>query len=75
MVSCVATSFSDIGLSLNVDKCKFLSFNNISSTSLRCSGFTIPLVDSLRWLGISITNSLPSLVFRACASAQSQILI
>ena len=73
MVSRVATSFSDIGLSLNVDKCKFLSFNNISSTSLRCSGFTIPLVDSLRWLGISITNSLPSLRQRTVSDINMKI--
>ena len=73
MDSHVSTSFSDIGISCNVDKCEILSFNDNSSTSLRCSGFTIPLVDSLRWLGISITNTLASLRQRTVSDINKKI--
>ena len=56
-----ATSVSDIRLSLNVDKCEFLSFNKNSSTLLCCCGFTMPLVDSLLRISISLINTLPSI--------------
>ena len=72
-VSYMFHSFLDIGLSLNVDKCEFISFNTNSSTPLRCSGFAIPLVDSLRWLGISITNSLSSLCQRTVSEINNKI--
>ena len=61
MVSIVSDTFSDIDLSLNIDKCEFLPYNCTTATPFHCNNFTIPLVDCIRWLGISITNNLLSL--------------
>ena len=61
MVFIVFDAFSDIALSLNIDKCKFLPYNCTTATPLHCNNFTIPLVDCIRWLGISITNNISSL--------------
>ena len=58
MVSSVSNSFSGIGLLLNKEKCEFLSFASTSSSPLNCDTFSIPSVDSLQWLGISLTNNL-----------------
>ena len=60
MVSSVSDAFSRIGLSLNKEKCEFLSFTSTSSSPLNCDTLSIPSVDSLRWLGISLTNNLSS---------------
>ena len=56
MVSIVSDAFSDIGLSLNIDKSEFLPYNCTTAIPLHCNNFTIPLVDCIRWLGICITN-------------------
>ena len=58
MVSLVSQSFLNIGLSLNLDKCEFLSYNLSSSTPLVCNEFSVLSVSSFRWLGITVSNSL-----------------
>ena len=51
-----------IGLSLNIANCEYLSFNDKFGTGgLNCRLFIIPRVSSLRWLGISICDSVSAL--------------
>ena len=61
MVSSVSDTFSDIGLSLKIDKFELLSFNYTTATPLHCNNFTILLVDCICWLDIFTTNNLSSL--------------
>ena len=63
MVSKVSRLFSNIGLSLNVEKCEFLAFNGPTSSNapLACRGFSIPFVSAFRWLCITVTNSISCL--------------
>ena len=75
MVSIVSDAFSDVGLSLSIDKCEFLPYNCTTATPLHCNNFTIPLVDCIRWLGISITNNLSSLRQRTVCDISKKIQI
>ena len=60
-VSTVASKPHAIGLSLNLSKCKYLSFNSNITTPLICGSFSIPSVSSFRWLGINVSKTLKSL--------------
>ena len=77
MVSKVSRLFSKIGLSLSVEKCEFLVFNDpISSNApLACRGFSIPFVSAFQWLGITITNSISCLRQCTVRDAQKKIQI
>jgi len=76
MVHKVSSSFTKIGLSLNVDKCEYLSFNVPSSPRpLIFQNFSIPHVDSIRWLGITLTKNLKTLRERAVWDARVKIQI
>ena len=66
LVKSVTSAFRNIGLYLNIDKCKFLVFNgNNCSESLYCGGFSIPRVKSLLWLSITVWDFMNAL--RSCA--------
>ena len=69
MVSKVLRLFSNIGLSLNVEKCEFLVFNGPtpSDAPLACRGFSIPFVSAFGWSGITITNSISCLTAVHCS--------
>ena len=54
MVSSVSNAFSGIGLLLNQEKCEFSSFVSTFSSLFNCDTFSIPSLDSLRGLGISL---------------------
>ena len=75
MVSMTSDAFSDIGLSLNIDKCEFLPYNCTTGTPLLCNNCTIPLVDCIRWVSISITNNLSSLRQRTVCDISKKIQI
>jgi len=65
-VKSVNSAFRDISLYLNIDNCQFLVFNgnNCSETQYRDS-FNIPRVNSFRWLGITVYDSMNALRSRA----------
>ena len=66
LVKSVTSSFCDISLYLNIDKCEFLVFNgNNCSESLCCGAFDISRVKSFCWLCITVCNSMNAL--QSCA--------
>ena len=86
MVSIVSDTFSDIGFTLTTDKCEFLPWYCTTTTPLHSNNVTIPLVDCIRWLGISITNNFSRLrqrtvcdikqfVVTNCSKEQTKTLI
>ena len=76
MVHKFSSSFTKIGLSLNVHKCEYLSFNVPSSPRpLIFQNFSIPHVDSIRWLGITLTKIFKTLRERAVWDARVKIQI
>ena len=75
MFSIVSDAFSDIGVSLNIDKCEFLPYSCTTATPFQRNNFTVPLVDCIIWLGIYITNNLSSLCQRTvCDFLQQKLL-
>ena len=62
-VSMVGSMLSEIGLSLNTLKCEYLLFNAVNppATPLACNTFTVPRVPVIKWLGISICESVGSI--------------
>ena len=59
-VSTIASKLHTIGLSLNLSKCEYLSFNSNNMTPLVCGSFSVPSVPSFRWLGINVSKTLKS---------------
>ena len=74
-VSTVATNLSKIGLSLNLSKCEYLSFNSNGNSPLDCASFSVPCVSSFRWLGINIAKNLKSLREQAVANCKKKIQV
>ena len=72
-VSTVASKLHVIGLSLNLSKCEYLSFNSNITTPLICGSFSILLVSSFWWLGINVSKTLKSLQTLAVADCKKKI--
>ena len=72
-VSTVASKLYAIGLSLNLSKCEYLSFNSNITTPLICGSFSIPSVSTFRWLGINVSKTLKSLWTLTAADCKKKI--
>ena len=73
MVNKVSYSFTKISLSLNISKCEYLSFNSPSPPKPLSS--KIFHVDSMRWLGITLTKNLKTFRSRSFRDAKTKIQI
>ena len=52
------SDFQSIGLSINIDKCEFLSFNAPQSDSVTLGNHVVPTVSELRYLGITMAETI-----------------
>ena len=76
-VCSISTAFSNVGLTLNPDKCEFLNFGPSSNqySRLNCSEFSILCVTSLRWLGITLYNNLVSFCNKIVSDAKVKLQV
>ena len=52
------SDFLSIGLSINIEKCEFLTFNAPKSESVTLGNHAVPAVSELRYLGIMIAETI-----------------